>query len=419
MMEPPEQHGVLLVTSSFPRWAGDATTPFVHHLAADLRGLGWDVRVLAPHASGAKRDEILDGVPVSRFRYAWPDSLESLCYEGGALVKLRSNPARYLLVPLLVVAQGFAVLGRMLRRRVALVHSHWLLPQGFTSALAARLLNRPHVVTVHGGDVFALQGPVSRAAKKLVLRLAEVVTVNSEATRRAVLELGPYEKKVVRIPMGADDTVAPDAASVASLRESLRGQEGPLLAFVGRLVPEKGASDLLQAVAILSGSMPGIRAVVIGDGPEREALARQARALGIDRRISLTGWLSPAQVRMHLHASDIFVGPSRPAPDGWIEAQGLTFIEAMLAGLPVVASRIGGILDAVRDGETGLLVAPGAPEAIAEAVRRLFADRELSRRVAHAGQVLARSEFTRASSAARFSELYSRLAATGSKRLKT
>lgn len=419
MTEPPARREVLLVTSSFPRWPGDATTPFVHHLAADLRGLGWDIRVLAPHASGAKRDEVLDGVPVSRFRYAWPASLESLCYDGGALVKLRSNPARYLLVPFLVAAQGVAVLGRMLRHRVALVHSHWLLPQGFTSALAARLLNRPHVVTVHGGDVFALRGPASRAAKKLVLRLADVVTVNSEATRRAVLELGPYGKKVVRIPMGADDAVAPDPAEVARLRESLRGPEGPLLAFVGRLVPEKGAADLLQAVAILSASMPGIRAVVVGDGPEREALARQARALGIDPRITLTGWLSPAQVRMHLHAADVFVGPSRPAPDGWIEAQGLTFVEAMLAGLPVIASAIGGIVDAVRDQETGLLVPPATPEAIADAVLRLVGDRELARRLACAGQELARTEFTRASSAARFSEVYSRLAVSGSTRLKT
>jgi glycosyltransferase involved in cell wall biosynthesis len=299
-----------------------------------------------------------------------------------------------------------------------LVHSHWLLPQGFTSALAAKFLGRPHVVTVHGGDVFALRGPVSRAAKKLVLRLADAVTVNSEATRRAVLELGSREDKVVRIPMGAEDAAAPDPGEVASLRAALCGQAGPLLAFVGRLVPEKGAADLLEAVAILTGSLPGIRAVVIGDGPERDALLRQARALGIDQRIRLTGWLTPAEVRRHLRAADFFVGPSRPAPDGWVEAQGLTFIEAMLAERPVVASGIGGIVDAVRHEETGLLVAPGAPDAIAEAVLRLDGDREFARRLALAGHELARAEFTRAISAARFSALYARLAAGGDARLK-
>ncbi len=418
MTQVPASREVLLVTSSFPRWAGDATTPFVHQLAKDLRGLDWDVRVLAPHAPESKRDEVLDGVPVQRFRYAWPESLESLCYDGGALIKLRSNPARYLLVPLLVAAQGLAVLIRMLRRRVALIHSHWLLPQGFTSALAASLLGRPHVVTVHGGDVFALRGPVSRAAKRLVLRLADAITVNSEATRRAVLELAPCADKVVRIPMGAEDAAAPDPAEVARLRAALCATDGPLLAFAGRLVPEKGAADLLEAIAILAKSLPGVCAVVIGDGPQRQALEDQARALGIDRRVRMTGWLSPAEVRMHLHAADVFVGPSRPAPDGWVEAQGLTFIEAMLAGLPVVASEIGGITDAVRHESTGLLVAPGAPGAIAEAVVRLVGDGDLARRLAHAGRELARADFTRATCAARFSELYARLSAGGDVRRK-
>ncbi len=409
---------VLLVTSSYPRWSGDSTTPFVHHLASDLRARGWDVKVLAPHAPGARTEEVLEGVPVRRFRYAWPESLESLCYEGGALVRLRSNPVRYLLVPLLVAAEGFAVLARMRNRRIALVHSHWLLPQGFTSALAARLTRRPHVVTVHGGDVFALRGRISRAAKRVVLRLADAVTVNSEATRRAVLELGAPADKVVRIPMGADDGPAPDAARVAAIRGALRGRDGPLLAFTGRLVPEKGAADLLDAVAILVGSLPGVRAVIIGDGPERSVLERQVRALGMESRVRFTGWLAPADVRAHLHAADIFVGPSRPAPDGWIEAQGLTFIEAMLAGLPVVASDMGGIRDAVRHGETGLLVAAGAPAAIADAVLRLAGDPGLARRLARDGQILARGEFTRATSSARFAELYARLVGDGEMRRK-
>lgn len=415
----PPGREVLLVTSSFPRWAGDATTPFVHHLASDLRARGWDVRVLAPHAPGARREEVLEGVPVRRFRYAWPESLQTLCYDGGALVKLRSNPLRYLLVPFLVAAQGLAVLARIRDRRVALVHSHWLLPQGFTSALAARLMRRPHLVTVHGGDVFALRGRVSRAAKKLVLRLADAVTVNSEATRRAVLEIGARTDKIVRIPMGADDAPAPDSARVAAIRDALRGPDGPLLAFTGRLVPEKGAADLLEAVAILAGSLPDVRVVIIGDGPEREALERRARALGIERRVHFTGWLAPPDVRAHLHASDIFVGPSRPAPDGWVEAQGLTFVEAMLAGLPVVASDIGGIRDAVRDGETGLLVPAGTPAAIADAVLRLAGDPDLARRLARHGQMLARDEFTRPTSAARFAELYARLVADGETRRNT
>lgn len=402
---------VLFVASSYPRWAADATTPFVHHLAMDLQALGWRVRVLAPHAPGARREEVLDGVPVRRFRYAWPDALESLCYEGGVLPKLRRNPARILLVPLLVVAQFLAVLRLLLRHRDTLVHSHWLLPQGFTCAIAATLLGRPHVATGHGGDVFALQGPVSRLAKRLVTRLADAVTVNSEATRKAVLAFTKDAGKVVRIPIGAGAGTESDPAAVARLRAALCAGEGPLLAFVGRLVPEKGASDLLEAVALLAPAIPGVAAVIVGDGPERDALERQAAALGIEARVRFAGWVSPAEVQAHLAAADIFVGPSRPAPDGWVEGQGLTFVEAMLVGRPVVATATGGIPDAVRHESTGLLVPPAAPAAIADAVLRLVSDPEFAHQLARAGRDLARSEFTRAVSAARFSSLYDRLEA--------
>src|SRR5688572_3816919 len=93
---------VLLVTSNYPRWAGDATTPFVLHLARDLRSLGWDVLVLAPHAPGAARAEVLDGVAVERFRYLLPERLQTVCYNGGSLGNLRRNPSNFLKLPLLV-----------------------------------------------------------------------------------------------------------------------------------------------------------------------------------------------------------------------------------------------------------------------------------------------------------------------------
>jgi len=403
---------VLFVTSSYPRWAGDATTPFVHHLAQDLQVLGWNVRVLAPHAPGARRKEVFEGIPVRRFRYAWPEALETLCYDGGVLPGLRSNPARILLVPFLVAAQGFAVLGSLRHRRATLVHSHWLLPQGFTSALAATFLGRSHVATAHGGDVFALQGVVSRLAKRLVVRLADAVTVNSEATRQAVLRLAADPDKVLRIPMGAGLPMEPDTAQVAAIRASMCAGQGPLLAFVGRLVPEKGASDLLEAIALLVPMLPDITAVVVGDGPERGALERRASTLGIASRVRFTGWLSPAEVQRHLVAADIFVGPSRPAPDGWMEAQGLTFVEAMLAARPIVATAIGGIPDAVRHGQTGLLIPPAAPWAIADAVRQLVSDEALAYRLGQAARTLAHEEFTRAVCAARFAALYAQLSST-------
>ena len=413
-MNAPMRDGeVLLVTSSFPRWAGDATTPFVHHLAQDLRALGWDVRVLAPHAPGAACNEILDGVPVHRFRYFWPESLQTVCYDGGALVKLRTNRWNYTRIPFLVLAQWLAILSRVIRRKVTLVHSHWLLPQGFTAALSAGLLGIPHVTTVHGGDVFALQGAISRICKRLVLRRADAVTVNSSATLAAVVRLTRSTRELVRIPMGASANGVGDAAGVRRIRARFRRGDGPLLVFVGRLVEEKGVGDLLDAVALLRSSRPGVSLLVVGDGPHRASLEQQAARLGIDERVEFCGWLAPDHVRQHLCAADIFVGPSRPAPDGWVEAQGLTLIEAMLAGVPVITTSIGGIADAIRDGETGLAVLPGSPRQIAHAINRLTGDPALAGRLSRAARELALREFTREVSASRFSGLYARLCDRG------
>jgi phosphatidyl-myo-inositol dimannoside synthase len=335
------QHEVLFVTSSYPRWHGDSTTPFIHHLAQDLRALGWDVRVLAPHAPGAARDEVLEGVPVHRFRYLWPASLETVCYDGGALVKLRANRWLLLRVPFLVIAQWAAVMLRLLRRRVVLVHAHWLLPQGLTAGLAAATFGRRRLVTVHGSDIFALEGAIARACKRLAIRLAQAVTANSRATVAAVASLAPSARAIERIPMGASGDRAGECAAVTAGRPHPEG--GPVLVFVGRLVPEKGVSDLLRAVHELREVHPAVVARVIGDGPARAALEEEARQLGIADRVRFLGWLRQHEVQLQLRAADVFVGPSRPGEDGTLEAQGLAFAEAMLAGLPVIATAIGGI----------------------------------------------------------------------------
>lgn len=409
MTSPGRRNEILLVTSSFPRWPGDASTPFILHLAQDLRALGWNLHVLAPHAPGAARCEVLDGVPVRRFRYCWPESLETICYEGGALVKLRRNRWNIARVPMLVVAQWWAILGGVLRGRVALVHSHWLLPQGFTATLAAGLLGRPHVATVHGGDVFALRGALSRACKRFVIRLADAVTVNSSATEAAVNELCSAGRELLRIPMGAAEPACGDAPEVAGLRSRYRRGTGPLLIFVGRLVAEKGVDDLLRAIALLRPGLSDIAALIVGDGPDRALFERQAAALGVADRVIFCGWLPTADVGRHLRAADIFVGPSRPAPDGWVEAQGLTLVEAMLAGLPVIATASGGITDMIRHEETGLTVVPHAPAEIAAAVRRLVADPDLAARLSASARTLALRDYTRAVCARRFSALYGRL----------
>lgn len=400
---------VLLVTSSYPRWEGDNTTPFVHHLAQDLRSRGWDILVLAPHAPGAARQETLNGVPVERFRYLWPTSLETVCYDGGALVKLRRNRWNLVKIPFLVVSQWAAILWRIRRHKFRLVHSHWILPQGLTVALSAGLLGVRHITTIHGSDVFALRGWFARQCKRYVLRHADAVTVNSSATHAAAESLAPGLRGLTRIAMGAT-VPAPDVeARAAVLRDTYRRNAGPLLIFVGRLVEEKGVGDLLTAIAILRPDLPDVTALIVGEGPDRKNFERLADQLGIGDLITFTGWLTIDEVQCHLRAADIFVGVSKPALDGTVEAQGIAFIEAMLASRSIVATAIGGIGDIVQHYRTGLVVEPGAPEEVAKAISRLTSDHSLAERIGFEARQQAMLHHTRDVSAARFDALYERL----------
>jgi len=182
---------VLCVTSNFPRWAGDSTTPFVLHLAQDLQDRGWQVDVLAPHAEGTALRETLGGVQVERFRYLWPPELETVCYRGGALINLRKDRTNYLKLPALLTSQYLNTAHRLIKGKHELLHSHWILPQGFTGVLTAGFFGIPHVTTVHGGDVFGLQGTLFTKFKRFTLRHADAVTVNSSVTEKAVTAIAP------------------------------------------------------------------------------------------------------------------------------------------------------------------------------------------------------------------------------------
>jgi glycosyltransferase involved in cell wall biosynthesis len=407
-----ERRGRLLcLTSNFPRWAGDTTTPFVLHLCEDLVACGWEVDVLAPHYPGAATEEQLGPLCVRRFRYAVPDSAESVCYQGGALVNLRRRPLERLKLPLLVAAEWAAAQELLLTGEYDVLHSHWVLPQGFVGMLAARAALVPHVITLHGGDVFSLRGKLLSRLKAAALRSADAVTVNSSFTEAAVRALVPEREDVARIPMGVGvgELSADEHVLAAELRSRYRQGRGPLLVFVGRLVEEKGAGDALAALAALEGC-PDARLLVIGEGPERPALEAARVRLGLEERVTLLGWVQPGQVRAHLAAADIFVGPSRRAPDGWVEAQGLTFAEAMSVGLPVIATRSGGIPDSVVDGKTGLLVEEGRADQLAAAIARLARDPQLCHRLGEAGRALAEAELSRRVSAARFDAVLRALA---------
>jgi glycosyltransferase involved in cell wall biosynthesis len=169
---------------------------------------------------------------------------------------------------------------------------------------------------------------------------------------------------------------APEIPSMPS-REELRaelGLTGRALVFAGRLGPQKALGTALQAVA----GIPDVTLAVAGDGPDRAALEARARELGVDGRVSFLGSVPREQVLRLFRAADASVLPS-----AW-ENFPHTVVEALAVGCPVIATEVGGVPEVVRDGENGLLVEPGDPAAMADAIVRYFSDDELRARLSGA-----------------------------------
>lgn len=401
---------ILCVTSNFPRWKGDSTTPFVLDLAKSLQDIGWQIDVLAPHAPEAAVKETIEGVRVERFRYLRPDSRQTVCYQGGALINLRKKKTDYIKLPALVGMEWVAVVKRLLSGQYDLLHSHWLLPQGFVGCLAGSLTGIPHVVTIHGGDVFGLRQKAILPFKRFSLNHADAVTVNSTVTENAVRKLSCRCRKIHRIPMGVNAKNSPrDHGQILEIRKKYRQRQGPLLVFAGRLVEEKGVADLIRAVHLMTDRCPDAGALILGEGQDRVYFERLTRELGLENRVRFAGWVEQETVPHYLAAGDVFVGPSRKARDGWTEAQGLTFLEAMSAETPVVATRIGGIIDSVIHEQTGLLVDERSPQQIAEAVIRLQNNQNLVKKIVSNGKDIVEKKFSRQAASNAFSQVFQQL----------
>lgn len=358
---------VLVLTSTFPRRAGDTVPSFVLSLCQAVQQRGWTCEVLAPHAAGLQVTDDMDGVRCRRFRYA-PESLEQLAYGGGMLANVRGARWRLLLLPVFLLSQFFHAAAMLPRGQSPLVHAHWIIPQGVVAALLKRLLwwrRIRLVITAHGSDVNEDMGGVARRVSTWALRQADVVTAVSGPMCRRLVAMGVDPARVRPGPMGVDGArfSPPDAAATRAG-----------VVFVGRLVASKGVEHLLHAFSQLGDA--ALRLRIVGDGPLRPDLEALVHRLGIDRQVEFLGAQPAANVPRYFREAALCVVPSLA------EGLGLVVAEAMACGCPVVASDLPAIRDLLTPDVTGRLAPAGDPVALADAMRRALGEPDVSRRLA-------------------------------------
>jgi glycosyltransferase involved in cell wall biosynthesis len=296
---------------------------------------------------------------------------------------------------------GLLELVALLRReRPAVLHANSS-KAGILGRVAGALTGVPvSVFTAHGWAFGARKGPSStlyRWADRLARPLTTAIVCVSESERRAGLAArtcDPARTWVIHNGVALD--VAPAAQRGAP----------PVIVSVGRLAAPK---DPLALVAALARLPPGgFRAVLVGSGPKHAEVAAAIRDAGLDGAVELAG--DRGDIPALLAAADLFVLASRS------EGFPMSVLEAMAAGLPVVASAVGGVAEAVADGETGLLVAPGDVDALAAAIGRLLADGQLRRAMGSAGRARAAEHFDLARFRGQHLALYERALAPVPKR---
>jgi glycosyltransferase involved in cell wall biosynthesis len=292
------------------------------------------------------------------------------------------------------------LLALIFREQPDIVHTHTA-KAGTLGRIAAFLFNATHrrrrrsviVHTFHGHVLHGYFGPVIDVIVRLTeLALAlitdRIVTI-SPAQQRDIVERFQVATgaKTVVIALGLDlTTLLQLAPGEADSRQELSIEPGDVVfGFVGRMVPIKDLGTLMSAFKLTLAVCPNAVLLLVGDGPLRPTFEDTVRSLGISHRVRFAGWnedLAPVYATI-----DVLVLSSLN------EGTPVAIIEAMAAGKPAIATAVGGIPDLVADGTTGILVRPRAPEALAEAMRRLANDGSLRRQMGAAARVAAQSRF--------------------------
>lgn len=328
-----------------PVWLG-GTEVATYNIAREL-AQRHEVHVLTTSDKGQTKESRQDGFTVHRVAQRSIFLFDMLTFSIGCLLKLRQiNPG-------IVQAQG-------------------IIPPGVPAFLSKKLLGRPYVVCGQGSDVY-LRSRVNDLVSKQVLKEARAVISLTNDMRNAAQSISQRDVSVIPngVSLSSFDNLSPQP-----LRKILNiSDEERVILFVGTLRPVKGVKYLIEAMSIINHVDDRVRLLLVGGGEERGNLEILAKRLAVADKVNFMGKVPHQKVPEFMSASDVFVLPSLS------EGFPLTILEAMASGLPVVASRVGGLPEIIQEGKNGFLTEPGNPKDIAEKVLGVLGNSQLRRRM--------------------------------------
>lgn len=410
---------VLHLATTYPLHGEDSNAAFVQSIAEGLAARGHEVEVLVPWHPDLVLERPGSGVRLRAFRYSPTRRWHPWGY-AQALTADRSLRADAYLAAVPAAASSWSVIRRRLRQeRWDLLHAHWLLPNAPVMAAARGGDGPPLVISCHGSGVFLAErfGWAGALARYALRRCAALTACSADLAGRlrelgAGVGCGPAAE---RIPYGVDterfrplDTRERSAARAALAARHEVPVDAPWIGAVGRLVYKKGFEVLIDALPAIAEKAPAVQCLIAGSGPLRQQLVERARALGVADRLHLIGPLAHADVPQLYAALDVVAVPSVHGPGGNVDGLPNTLMEALASGTPVIASRVAGIPDVVRDGDNGLLFGEGDPAGLAAGASRLLGDPETAGRIGADARRDAVAELRWERTVERFEAVYAR-----------
>ncbi|WP_435121832.1 glycosyltransferase family 4 protein [Micromonospora tulbaghiae] len=390
----PRTRRILMLSWEYPPVLVGGLGRHVHALSVALAAAGHEVTVVTRHAEGAPLEEYADGVRI---------------------VRAAEDPVRFPLATGSLLAWTMAfnhTLTRAALRATSsgaydVIHAHdWLVAH--TAMTLREHLDVPLVSTIHATEAGRHQGWLPEEMNRTIHGVEHWLA--GESGR--VIVCSGYMRDEVGALFGVDAAradVVPNgvephrwrvpASAVAAARARFAA-DGPLVTFAGRLVYEKGVQHLLAGLPRLRDRHPGLRAVIVGDGPYKADLEAEVHRLGLGATVSMPGFLGGTDLPAVMAASDCFAVPSIYEPFGMVALEGAA------AGAPLAVARTGGLAEIVEPGVTGMTFAPHDPDGLAEAVHALLSDRDRARALARRARAMVHEQYGWAAIASRTAGAY-------------
>lgn len=350
---------ILIPTADYPPIEGGISSLTVH-VARELAGLGHEVTVIAPYFPGMDAFDAAEPAVVAR-------------YKGYRLGRLRFFPM------LAASWRRMAACDVVLGMNVA--------SGGLLGYLGFKRYRKPYVTFAYAYEFLKCRNnPLAAALLRPIYGRARVVVAISGFTRDSLVRFGVPTSRIEVIFPGAAPAKPSSGEARAAIRHKFVLDSCRVILAVGRFIAGKGHRTLVRAMPQILERFPDAVLVLAGRGPDLYDVIQEAMTVGVREHVVFPGCVSDEDLAGLYQACEVFALPTGEGPRGQVEGFGLVFAEANAYGKPVVAGRSGGVADAVIDGETGFLVDPDDPEAVAAAIVSILADPALARRLGENGR---------------------------------